>query len=128
MPRTRIVYFRDDHLGSPVRRWLMELRLRDHRGLQRCFSQLECLEELGYEARRPLAENLGNGIHELRIRHGRVHYRILYAFGEHREIVLLHALQKERVVPFMDLRRARERRDAYLKDPDGHGFEEETDE
>jgi phage-related protein len=89
---------------------------------------LDFLRELGYEARRPLAEYLGDGIYELRIRHGRAQFRILYAFGECGEIVLLHALQKERVIPIMDLRRAQHRRDAYLKDPDRHGYQEEENE
>ena len=83
---------------------------------------------LGYEARRPLAENLGDGIYELRIRHGHVQFRVLYAFGQRGEIVLLHALQKERLIPVMDLRRAQQRRDAYLKDPDRHGYQEEANE
>jgi phage-related protein len=120
-----LVHFVDEHGGQPVKLWLMELRLRDRSGSAHCVWKLGRLGELGHEARRPLAEHLGGGIYELRIRHGRVHYRVLYAFGSRGEIVLLHALQKERAVPVMDIRRAERRRDTYLRDPDRHGYSEE---
>jgi phage-related protein len=123
-----LVYFVDDYGGQPIRLWLMALRLRDRRALTRCSSKLRQLAELGFEARRPLVDHLGGGIYELRVRNGRIQYRILYSFGRQNEIVVLHAIQKESVVPIMDIRRAEHRRDAYLKDPDRHGYEEEIEE
>lgn len=128
MPRTRLVYFKDESGGRPITVWLMALRLRDRRGLLRCTSKLRLLAQLGFEARRPLVEHLGGGIYELRIRHGRIQFRMLYSFGPRNEIVVLHAIQKESIVPVMDIHRAVHRRDAYLKDPDRHGYEEEIEE
>jgi hypothetical protein len=43
----------------------------------RCVAALERLAVLGHEARRPLVENLGSGIWELRVRVGRQNYRFL---------------------------------------------------
>jgi phage-related protein len=128
VPLTRLVHFADPSGNRPVRIWFLELRLRDRLAAKRCVSKLRQLGALGYEARRPLVDHLGSGIYELRVRHGHVQFRILYGFGSRGEIVLLHAMRKERTVPPMDIRRAEHRLQEYLKDPDRHGYEEEADE
>ncbi len=53
----------------------------------------------GHELRRPLADFLRDGIHELRVRKGRVNYRILYFFHGRNLPILGHALTKEEADP-----------------------------
>lgn len=62
--------------------------------------RLERLREPGHDLRRPEADTLRNGIHELRVRLGHVNYRILYSMHGRLVAVLLHALTKEDVVPW----------------------------
>ena len=54
---------------------------------------LERLRELGHELRRPEADFLRDGIHELRFRFQAVQYRILYFFFEGRAVAT-HGLTK----------------------------------
>ncbi len=61
-------------------------------------ARIELLEEKGYELRRPHADILRDGIHELRTRHIKVQYRVLYFFCD-KAAVLSHGLTKEDIVP-----------------------------
>jgi phage-related protein len=80
---------------------------------------------LGYELRRPLADILRNGIYELRIRKGRVNYRILYFFHGRNLAILGHALTKEDKVPKADIERAIRRKKAFEENPAQHSYSEE---
>jgi phage-related protein len=71
------------------------------------------LAECGHELRRPLADFLREGIHELRIRKGRVNYRILYFFHGRNVAILAHALTKEDEVPKADIERSIRRKKAF---------------
>ena len=79
---------------------------------------------MGYELRRPIADLLRNGIHELRIRRGRLNYRILYFFLGKDVAILSHALTKAHGVPDADIERAIARRKAVESDPETHTVEE----
>ena len=81
------------------------------------------LSQLGHEMRRPLAGYLDQGIYELRIRRGRVNYRIQYFFYGQKGSVLAHALTKEDQMPRRDLDRAVGRRRNFESKPDQHLFE-----
>lgn len=61
------------------------------------------LEAFGYELRRPFADVLRDGIHELRFRIGTVQYRVLYSFHGQNAVVLSHGLTKESKVPDRDI-------------------------
>ena len=74
--------------------------------------------------RRPLADFLQDGIYELRIRKGRVNYRILYFHGRNPAIPG-HALTKENEAPKADIERAIRRKRAFEADPSGHSYSEE---
>jgi phage-related protein len=74
----------------------------------------------GDELRRLVSGSLGRGIPELRIRRGRIHYRILYFLHERTVAVLLHGLKKEGRIPQADLDRALVRRDRFRVDPAKH--------
>ena len=122
MPRTTVVFFQDDDGTAPVVEWLVHLGRSQPRAFAKCVVRIERLGQLGDELRRPEAETLRDGIHELRARPGRVNYRILYSIHGHVIAVLLHALTKEDVVPDRDIHLAVRRKDAFTKDPEAHTF------
>ena len=77
MPRTDVVYFREEDGSVPVLEWLDQMppKVRD-----KFLVRIERLEECGFELRRPEAAHLRDGVYELRVRHQNVHYRVLYFF------------------------------------------------
>ena len=107
-----------------MRSWLQELRRTDKRVYAKCVARIRLLAQLGHELRRPLADYLEEDIYELRIRRGRVNYRILYFFHGQNIAILTHGLVKEDVIPRADLTRAIKRKKAFLKDPEKHTYEE----
>jgi hypothetical protein len=127
MPRTRVVFFQEAPGHVPVVDWLRELRRRDSKVYAKCVAAIERLAELGHELRRPLADLLRDGIYELRPKSGHVNYRILYFFHGRSVAVLANGLTKERRVPPAEIDRAIARRRMFEEDPDGHTYEETTD-
>jgi hypothetical protein len=120
VPKTDVVFFQDDMGRAPVLEWLAELRLRDPRAAANCVARIVRLAQAGYELRRPEADSLRGGIHELRARHGHVNYRILYAFVGRNVAILLHALTKEGSVPDAEIARATERWQLATTNPRAH--------
>ena len=120
MPRTDVVFCQESENEVPVLDWLKQLRHSDQRAYATCVAAIERLHEFGYELRRPLADILRDGIHELRIRKGRVNYRILYFFHGRNLAILAHALTKEDKVPASDIERALRRKRAFEADPARH--------
>ena len=102
MPPTQVFFFQDER-DIPVRSWLQELRRTDKRVYAKCVARIRLLAQLGHELRRPLADYLEEDIYELRIRRGRVNYRILYFFHGQNIAILAHGLVKEDVIPRVDL-------------------------
>ncbi len=96
MPRTDVVFYQED---VPVLDWLKELRHSNQRAYESCVAAIARLAEVGHELRRPLADILRDGIYELRIKKGRVNFRILYFFHGRNLVILGHALTKEDKVP-----------------------------
>ena len=94
MPPTQVFFFQDER-DIPVRNWLQELRRTDKRVYAKCVARIRLLAQLGHELRRPLADYLEEDIYELRIRRGRVNYRILYFFHGQNIAILAHGLVKE---------------------------------
>ncbi len=88
------------------------------------MASVERLASFGHELRRPLADLLPDGVYELRVRKGRVHYRILYFFRGRDLAVLGHAITKEDVVPPVEIERCLRRKRAFESDPDGHSYSE----
>ena len=68
MPRTDVVFYREHPHDIPVLDWLKKLRRKDHKAYEKCVAAIEMLAACGHELRRPLADTLRDGIHELRIR------------------------------------------------------------
>ena len=84
------------------------------------------LAAFGHALRRPHADFLRDGVYELRARHGRVNYRILYFFHGRDMVVLAHALTKEGKVPPVEIGRALERKQDFERDPAAHTHHEDT--
>jgi len=82
---------------------------------------------MGYELRRPESDFLVDGVHELRARRGRVHFRTLYFFHGSEIAILAGGLTKEGKVPKTEIDRAVRRKIAFERDPDRHTFEMELD-
>jgi phage-related protein len=72
--------------------------------------------------RRPAADYLRDGIHELRASFAGVQYRILYFFYGNEAVVVSHGLTKEGEVPSVEIERAIERMVRFRADPPTHSF------
>lgn len=116
-----VVYYRDED-GAPALEWLSKL---PDRAYAKGMVRIERLSELGHELRRPEADNLRDGIYELRWKMGHVNYRLLYFFHGREAVVLAQGLTKENKVPGRDIDMAVARKAAYLKDPEAHSHYEE---
>jgi phage-related protein len=119
------VFYKEADGEVPVLDWLRTLRRRDRRAYAACIARIQRLAVLGHELRRPEADYLRDGVYELRIRRGRVQYRLLYCFHGQRLAVLVHTLTKEGQVPPADIERAIRRKDAFAQDPETHSYAEE---
>jgi phage-related protein len=122
MPRIDVVLFQESDGAVPVLEWLDELD--QPKAVAKCLAMIERLREMGHELRRPEADYLRDGIHELRIRHGRVNYRLLYFFHRRIAAVISHGITKEDVVPPKEIERAVERMERFVADPDRHTHKE----
>ncbi len=91
----------------------------------KCQVRLERLRELGHALRRPEAEYLREGIYELRAKHLRVNYRILYFFWGRRAVVVTHGITKQRAaVPANEIDMAIRRKRQFETDPERHTYSE----
>jgi len=127
MSRTDVVFYQEDESDVPVLDWLKEIRRTDQRAYATCVAAIERLADFGHELRRPLADFLRDGIFELRVRKGRVNYRILYFFHGRGLAILGHALTKEDRVPSADMERALRRKKAFEANPVKHSYSEEEE-
>jgi phage-related protein len=83
------------------------------------------LEDRGHELRRPVADLLRDGIHELRPSCAGVHFRILYFFAGKDAVVVSHGLIKESAVPAAEIERAIARRKKFVASPVAHTMKTE---
>ncbi len=126
MPQTIVVFYRESDGTVPVLEWLNQLLKKGHRkAWAKCRERIRQLGEFGFELRRPLADVLRDGIHELRAKDGRVNYRLLYFFHRKNEAILVHGLTKEREVPNSDIERAIRRKLAFEHNPQTHSYTED---
>ena len=99
MPLTEVRAFCDERERVPLQKWLDELERKEPEAYYKCLALILELEEKGHELRRPTADSLRDGIHELRARVVHVHYRILYFFFGKNMACCSHGLTKEDKVP-----------------------------
>jgi putative component of toxin-antitoxin plasmid stabilization module len=122
MPRTEVIFYRDDDDRVPVLEWIDNLRRPIL--IDKAKARIDLLEQQGHELRRPHAAPLRDKIHELRWKVGKVNYRVLYFFHGQMAVVLAHGCTKESEVGATDIDRAIHRRARFLADPAGHTYSE----
>jgi hypothetical protein len=106
MPQTEIRLFRTARGEVPLSEWLNDLQATSPGAFRRCLAAIVALSRSGFELRRPLADYLRDGIRELRVKQGRVHYRLLYSFDGKNIAVLTHGITKKGRVPPVEIERA----------------------
>lgn len=121
MPKTEVVFFQDTDGSVPVIEWMDDLEKKPQ---DKLIVKVERLAEMGHELRRPDADFLRDKIYELRAKHLKVNYRILYFFHEQKAI-LSNGLTKEDVVPDTDINTAIGNMKKYVKSPNLHTYKEE---
>ena len=122
MPQTEVVLFSEDDDSVPLLEWLDRQPAKVQ---EKSIVRLERLREMGHELRRPEADFLRDGIHELRFSFQGVQYRMLYFFFEGRAVVT-HGLTKEGKVPDADIDLAVARKKLVAKDPERYTSEWEA--
>ena len=122
MPTTELVFFMEDDGSVPFLEWFDGLQARAQ---DKCRVRLERLEQLGHELRRPEADLLRDGIHELRVGLQGLNYRMLYFFHGRNLVVVSHGIVKERIVPPKEIDLAVRRKAKFAENPDKYSFEED---
>jgi len=119
MPATDVVYFAEEDGTCPLLEWFRELPEKVRDGVR---DRIWRLKEHGYELRRPLADTLRDGIHELRVRRGNVQYRILYFFCGQQAVLSHGFVKRGRSVPAKEISLAVSRRSIFEREPGAHTF------
>ena len=117
MPRTEVILFKEDDKSVPLVEWLASVPKKPQ---AKCVAALARLEELGHALRRPEADYLRDGIHELRVRFQRMNYRMLYFFHGRAVAVVSHGCTKERAVPKREIDAAAKRKERFRRNPKKH--------
>jgi phage-related protein len=118
LPKTNVVFFCEIDGTVPILKWFARL---PRKAQDKCRVRIERLAEMGHELRRPEADYLGNGIHELRAKHSGVNYRMLYFFHGQKAVVLSHGFSKQQAkVPTREIQAAVERRNRFRADASRH--------
>jgi len=128
VPETRVVFYQDEKGEVPVLEWLKILLKQDRKGYANCVARIQLLASSGYELRRPVTDYLRDGIYELRAKHIRVQYRILYFFHGQNVAILAHAITKEEDrVPDTDIDQAIKRKEQFETSPEAYSYVEEAE-
>jgi hypothetical protein len=122
MPKTNVVFFKEDNGSVPVLEWIDSLQPK---AVDKCVVRIERLKEMGHELRRPEADFLRDGIYELRVGLQHVNYRILYFFHGRTAAVISHGLVKEDEVPPKEIEKAIVRKRKFEHNPDAHTYSED---
>ncbi len=122
MPRTQVIFFKEESGDVPIIDWLDELPAKAQ---DKCLAKLRRLSDLGYDLRRPEADFLRDEIYELRVGLQGINYRMLYFFYSDKAVVISHGLVKDRVVPPREIDRAIERKTLFKSNPKRHTFSPE---
>jgi phage-related protein len=107
----KIVFFRTEADNEPVRKWLKDLPKEDCQTIGADILTVQYAWPVG----KPLVDNLGDGIWEVRSRLGNRIARTLFAVVDE-EIVLLHGfIKKQQKTPADELDLAKKRKKQYLQ-------------
>ena len=104
-----VVFFKTQAGNEPVRDWLKNLPKEEKKIIGEDIKTVQFAWPIG----KPLVDNLGDGIWEIRSRLKNRIARTLFVLV-HEEIVLLHGfIKKDRKTPLEDLRLAKKRKALY---------------
>jgi len=117
-----VCFYRKDDGTLPLVQWLDTLPGKVQ---IKCTARISRLAELGNELRRPEADFLRDGIHELRASFQGVQYRLLYFFMGRSIFVLSHGITKEREVPKKEIDVAIKRKEEVAADFKRYAFRAE---
>jgi phage-related protein len=107
----RVVFFKTDAGNEPVREWLKGLPREDRKTVGADILTVQYAWPVG----KPLVDNLGDGLWEVRSRLSNRIARTLFAVVD-QEIVLLHGfIKKQRRTPPDELELAKKRKKQYLE-------------
>jgi phage-related protein len=121
VPRTPVILYRDDDGMVPLLKWLAGL---PDKARLKCRMRIKRLNEMGHDLRRPEADYLRDGIHELRVGFQDANFRILYFFFGNIAALLCHEIVKEDLVPDREIVRALARKSKFENSPERHTAEE----
>jgi phage-related protein len=120
VPTRTLVAYREADGSIPLRDWFVAL---PPAAKPKCAARLEHLEQEGHRLRRPIADVLEDGIYELRARHLRVQFRMLYFFHGPSTVVVTHGFVKRKArVPRQELALAKWRRRRFEQTPEEHTY------
>jgi len=106
----KVVFFKTDAGNEPVREWLKELSKEDCKVIGTDILTVQYAWPVG----KPLVDNLGDGLWEVRSRLDNRIARTLFALVD-QEIVLLHGfIKKSQKTPPDELELAKKRKKQYL--------------
>jgi hypothetical protein len=120
MPKTMVVFYAERNV-APFLEWLDD---QSKAVQEKLVARIRLLADKGHDLRRPHADILRDGIHELRITSQRVNYRVLYFF-QGSTAVISHGCTKERIVPPSEITRAAEHKRRFAIEPEAHTYREE---
>ena len=107
----KVVFFKTETGNEPVREWLKELSKEDCKVIGTDILTVQYAWPVG----KPLVDNLGDGIWEVRSRLDNRIARTLFAVVD-QEIVLLHGfIKKQQKTPQDELELAKKRKKQYLQ-------------
>jgi phage-related protein len=107
----KVVFFKTDTGNEPVREWLKELSKDDCKVIGTDILTVQYAWPVG----KPLVDNLGDGLREVRSRLDNRIARTLFAMVD-QEIVLLHGfIKKQQKTPQDELELAKKRKKQYLQ-------------
>ena len=107
----KVVFFKTETGNEPVREWLKELSKEDCKVIGTDILTVQYAWPVG----KPLVDNLGDGIWEVRSRLDNRIARTLFAVVD-QEIVLLHGfIKKQQRTPQDELELAKKRKKQYLQ-------------
>ena len=117
MAKTKVLFFMDDRGECPFVEWIHTLPPKPR---DKVTGYIERLKLFGSELRRPVADSLRDGIHELRPSYIGIQYRVLYFFHGQDVVVVSHGIEKEARVPDREIDLAIRHRGQFRQDPARH--------
>ena len=121
MPKTEVNVYQDKDGKVPLWDWMDSL---PRKIVDKFTQRFTLLESMGNELRRPVAAFLRDGIYEIRVDRGRVHYRVLYGFVGKNIVLLSHGCTKKKEVPSKEIDLAIDNLNEYKEDPKAHTYME----